>query len=202
MGHVHGAPAPGKKNHLEAQRCCQHAAASPGPGDSDVRLAVPAGAISGISPAFLAPDIFGCPSFELRWVSFSSPLKNHRRGHSILSAPPYSPCPHGWCILSLASLRWLQDTKKSSTTDCWQQKVPESTGTGCSSCMASFPLHRAGVCLLWLTLHGLEALKAPMVGSGGCKVLCSPLDRWVMVPVGRSKPRSREVTWRLRGIPW
>lgn len=154
VGHVHSAPAPGKKSHLKAQRCHQHAATLPGPRDNDVRLAVPAGASSGISPAFLAPDIFGCPSFELRWVSFSSLLKNHRRGYSILSVPPYSPCHHGWCILSPASLRWLQGTKKSSTTDCWQQKVPESTGTGCSSCRASFPLHQAGVCLLWLSSKG------------------------------------------------
>lgn len=41
-----------------------------------------------------------------------------------------------------------------------------------------------------------------MVGLGGCKVLCIPLVSWVMVSGGRSKPKSREVTWSLRDVPW
>lgn len=72
----------------------QHTAALCGFRDGNARLAVPGGASSGIPPIFLASDGFGCPSFRLRCVPFSSLLNNHRKGNSILSVLPHLSCPH------------------------------------------------------------------------------------------------------------
>lgn len=63
---------------------CQHAAAFRGLRDGNARFAVPGGASSWSPLIFLTSGGFGHPTFRLCCVSFSSLLKNHRKGDSIL----------------------------------------------------------------------------------------------------------------------
>lgn len=72
---------------------CQHAAAFCGLRHGNARFAVRGGASSWSPLIFLTSSGFGHPTFRLCCVSFSSLLKNHRKGVSILLVLPHFSCP-------------------------------------------------------------------------------------------------------------